>query len=220
MLLPRRGQRRDRLRRRHRQELPLPRHHARSALPARRRRARSSLTVPLRYRDQVIGTFNVESPQPNAFGESDVQYRRDLLPRRGRRAAHAGIAVGGEEQHGDAIDRGRQPRGRPAGGRHPRRRHVAAGPLHRPRSRHGRQAAARSSPQPARSSSAFRRSARTWPRPGRRSVRLSLPGAARRGSRACASWWPTTTTARAARHTACSAAGAASSRPPATAARR
>ncbi len=36
--------------------------------------ARSSLTVPLRYRDQVIGTFNVESEQPNAFGESDLQY--------------------------------------------------------------------------------------------------------------------------------------------------
>jgi CheY-like chemotaxis protein len=36
--------------------------------------ARSSLTVPLRYRDQVVGTFNVESQQPNAFGESDLQY--------------------------------------------------------------------------------------------------------------------------------------------------
>jgi CheY-like chemotaxis protein len=36
--------------------------------------ARSSLTVPLLHRDQVIGTFNVESPQPNAFGESDLQY--------------------------------------------------------------------------------------------------------------------------------------------------
>jgi CheY-like chemotaxis protein len=36
--------------------------------------ARSSLTVPLRYHDQVIGTFNVESQQPNAFGESDLQY--------------------------------------------------------------------------------------------------------------------------------------------------
>jgi CheY-like chemotaxis protein len=36
--------------------------------------ARSSLTVPLLHRDQVIGTFNVESPEPNTFGESDVQY--------------------------------------------------------------------------------------------------------------------------------------------------
>ncbi len=36
--------------------------------------ARSSLTVPLIARDQVIGTFNVESPQPNAFGEDDLQF--------------------------------------------------------------------------------------------------------------------------------------------------
>ena len=36
--------------------------------------ARSSLTVPLLHHDQVIGTFNVESEQPNAFGESDLQY--------------------------------------------------------------------------------------------------------------------------------------------------
>ncbi|HXG13445.1 MAG TPA: response regulator [Gemmataceae bacterium] len=36
--------------------------------------ARSSLTVPLIYQDQVIGTFNVESPQPNAFDENDLQF--------------------------------------------------------------------------------------------------------------------------------------------------
>jgi CheY-like chemotaxis protein len=36
--------------------------------------ARSSLTVPLMYRDQVIGTFNVEAQEPNAFAESDLQY--------------------------------------------------------------------------------------------------------------------------------------------------
>src|SRR5437660_9447402 len=36
--------------------------------------ARSSLTVPLVVQDQVIGTFNVESPQPNAFGEQDLQF--------------------------------------------------------------------------------------------------------------------------------------------------
>jgi CheY-like chemotaxis protein len=36
--------------------------------------ARSSLTVPLIYQDQVVGTFNVESPQPNAFGQSDRQF--------------------------------------------------------------------------------------------------------------------------------------------------
>jgi GAF domain-containing protein len=36
--------------------------------------ARSSLTVPLIYEDQVIGTFNVESPQLGAFGEEDLQF--------------------------------------------------------------------------------------------------------------------------------------------------
>jgi CheY-like chemotaxis protein len=36
--------------------------------------ARSSLTVPLLYQDQVIGTFNVESPRVGAFGEEDLQF--------------------------------------------------------------------------------------------------------------------------------------------------
>ncbi|MEM7455827.1 MAG: response regulator [Planctomycetota bacterium] len=36
--------------------------------------ARSSLTVPLIYNDEVIGTFNVESPDISAFTELDVQY--------------------------------------------------------------------------------------------------------------------------------------------------
>jgi len=36
--------------------------------------ARSSLTVPLLHQDQVIGTFNVESPRLRAFGEDDLQF--------------------------------------------------------------------------------------------------------------------------------------------------
>ncbi|MCA9267356.1 MAG: response regulator, partial [Planctomycetales bacterium] len=36
--------------------------------------AKSSLTVPLIWRDAVIGTFNVESPEPGAFTESDLQF--------------------------------------------------------------------------------------------------------------------------------------------------
>jgi two-component system, sensor histidine kinase SagS len=36
--------------------------------------ARSSMTVPLMIQDQVIGTFNVESPSPNAFGPDDLQF--------------------------------------------------------------------------------------------------------------------------------------------------
>ena len=36
--------------------------------------AKSSLTVPLAWHDEVIGTFNVESPEPRAFSESDLQF--------------------------------------------------------------------------------------------------------------------------------------------------
>jgi CheY-like chemotaxis protein len=36
--------------------------------------AHSSLTVPLIFQDKVIGTFNVESPRTNAFGEEDQQF--------------------------------------------------------------------------------------------------------------------------------------------------
>ncbi len=38
------------------------------------RGAKSSLTVPLVLHDEVIGTFNVESPEPRAFSESDLQF--------------------------------------------------------------------------------------------------------------------------------------------------
>jgi CheY-like chemotaxis protein len=36
--------------------------------------AKSSLTVPLLLHDEVIGTFNVESMEPRAFTESDLQF--------------------------------------------------------------------------------------------------------------------------------------------------
>jgi CheY-like chemotaxis protein len=36
--------------------------------------ARSSLTVPVIFHDRVTGTFNVESPEPRAFNESDLQF--------------------------------------------------------------------------------------------------------------------------------------------------
>jgi len=38
------------------------------------RGAKSSLTVPLVLHDEVIGTFNVESPEARAFSESDLQF--------------------------------------------------------------------------------------------------------------------------------------------------
>lgn len=36
--------------------------------------AASSLTVPLMLHDQVLGTINVESPEPRAFAPSDIQF--------------------------------------------------------------------------------------------------------------------------------------------------
>jgi len=36
--------------------------------------AKSSLTVPLMLHDQVIGTFNVESPEPGGFTETDLRF--------------------------------------------------------------------------------------------------------------------------------------------------
>lgn len=36
--------------------------------------ARSSMTVPLKFHDEVIGTLNVESPRVNGFGEDDLQF--------------------------------------------------------------------------------------------------------------------------------------------------
>jgi two-component system, sensor histidine kinase SagS len=36
--------------------------------------ARSSLTVPLILHEEVLGTFNVESPRPNAFTQTDLQF--------------------------------------------------------------------------------------------------------------------------------------------------
>ena len=35
---------------------------------------RSSMTVPLKFQDEVIGTLNVESPRPNGFGPDDLQF--------------------------------------------------------------------------------------------------------------------------------------------------
>lgn len=36
--------------------------------------ARSSLTVPIKYADEVVGTLNVESPRVNGFGPDDLQF--------------------------------------------------------------------------------------------------------------------------------------------------
>ena len=36
--------------------------------------AAAPLTVPLRFGDRIVGTFNVESPHAGAFGEEDLQF--------------------------------------------------------------------------------------------------------------------------------------------------
>ena len=55
--------------------------------------ARSSMTVPLIVQDQVLGTFNVESTIPNAFGPSELQFA-ELFARNRPRPFHAGVAHG------------------------------------------------------------------------------------------------------------------------------
>jgi len=49
--------------------------------------ARSSMTVPLAFQDGVVGTFNVESPKPNAFGAEDLQFA-ELFSREIAHALH------------------------------------------------------------------------------------------------------------------------------------
>ncbi len=55
--------------------------------------ARSSLTVPLLLHEDVIGTFNVESPQPRAFSENDLLFL-EIYAQRRRGAEHAELAGG------------------------------------------------------------------------------------------------------------------------------
>jgi CheY-like chemotaxis protein/GAF domain-containing protein len=49
--------------------------------------AKSSLTVPLIAFDKVVGTFNVESPKPNAFTEEDQQFL-EIFSRKVANALH------------------------------------------------------------------------------------------------------------------------------------
>src|SRR3712207_8342127 len=43
--------------------------------------ARSSMTVPLKYHDEVVGTLNVESPRTNAFGPRSEEHTSELQSR-------------------------------------------------------------------------------------------------------------------------------------------
>jgi two-component system, sensor histidine kinase SagS len=59
--------------------------------------ARSSMTVPIIYQDQVIGTFNVESPETNAFGPEDLQFT-ELFARELARSLHTLNLLNAQEQ--------------------------------------------------------------------------------------------------------------------------
>jgi CheY-like chemotaxis protein/GAF domain-containing protein len=49
--------------------------------------AKSSMTVPLKFNDEVIGTLNVESPRPNGFAPDDLQFT-ELFSREVAAALH------------------------------------------------------------------------------------------------------------------------------------
>ncbi|WP_162136274.1 hybrid sensor histidine kinase/response regulator [Zavarzinella formosa] len=49
--------------------------------------AKSSMTVPLVFNDELVGTFNVESPEVNAFGAEELQFT-ELFSRELARALH------------------------------------------------------------------------------------------------------------------------------------
>jgi CheY-like chemotaxis protein len=53
--------------------------------------------VPIIYQDQVIGTFNVESPEPNAFGPEDLQFT-ELFARELARSLHTLNLLNAQEQ--------------------------------------------------------------------------------------------------------------------------
>ena len=114
--------------------------------------AKSSLTVPLILHDEVIGTFNVESPEPRAFTESDMQFleifTRDvavalntlelLVAEKATTVAESVEAIHSAVAH--------------AGRRNPQRRRELDGALHRPRARTSSSGCKASSATPATSS--------------------------------------------------------------------
>jgi len=76
--------------------------------------AKSSLTVPLKLHNEVIGTFNVESPQPHAFTDADLQFLQIFLPRRGDVAEHAAASGRSADERGAREHRGNSPASRGA----------------------------------------------------------------------------------------------------------
>ena len=182
------------------------------------RGAKSSLTVPLLWHDEVIGTFNVESVEPRAFSESDLQFleifSRDvaaalntlelLVAEKGITAAesveaiHSAVALPVDEILNEAVnvmERVHRPR---AGSRGAAAAHPPQRPRHQAGDPEGR--------------------TEDGPRPG-----PSAGGAGGSSGRPCgaaACWWSMPTRTSAAPPTPYWTAAAAPSRPPTTAPRR
>ena len=145
-------QRRDRLCRRHRQELPVRRHERGSALSGRRRR-RSQLVHRARHAARPRDR-HAQRRKPRAAG---VQRKRSAIPgdfrsRRRHGAQHAGVAGRRKGEHRRRQRRGHSQRGRPAGRRHSQRRRQRDGALHRPPARRRRAACNKFCATPATSS--------------------------------------------------------------------
>ena len=70
--------------------------------------ARSSMTVPLKFHDEVIGTLNVESPRINGFGADDLQFTELFSKEIAAALAHARPAERTTGLYGVAVDRGRE----------------------------------------------------------------------------------------------------------------
>ena len=115
------------------------------------RGAKSSLTVPLVLHDEVIGTFNVESPEPRAFTESDLQFL-EIFSRDVAVALNTLELLVAEKWRRGRKRRGHPQRRGPAGRRNPQRRRERHGALHRPRAGGGRAACSAFCATPATSS--------------------------------------------------------------------
>lgn len=63
--------------------------------------AKSSLTVPLKFREEIIGTLNIESPKPRAFDQNDLQFL-DILSRAISGAIHT-LELLSAEKTGTAL---------------------------------------------------------------------------------------------------------------------
>ena len=188
------------------------------ALPAKACGApRVRLTVPLLWHDEVIGTFNVESVEPRAFSESDLQFL-EIFSRDVAAALNTlELLVAEKGDHGGRERRGHPQRRGPAGGRNPQRGGQRHGALHRPRAGSRRAAAAHPPQRPRHQAGHPEGRAEDGPGPGPSAGGRRWRSGRRCGAAAC--WWSTPTRTSAAPPTPCWTATAARWRRPTTAPR-